>query len=49
VTKPEHKIKELKTKVETKITLTDYDLGVLNTLKWLLGEHSPYDGRVERA
>jgi len=41
------KIQEMKHQIERKIVLTDYDLGVLNTLKWILGDFSPYDGRVE--
>lgn len=45
----EQKVKALKAKVETKLVLTDYDLGVMNTLKWLIGGYDPYDGRVERA
>ncbi len=39
----------LKAKIESKKVLSDYDLGVLNTLKWLSGQPDPYLGRTERA
>jgi len=40
-------IKKLIQDIQNKKALTDYDLGVLNTLKWLYGEPHPYHGRVE--
>jgi len=43
----EQKVRELLQKLNTRKVLTDYDLGVMNTLKWLIGGYNPYDGRVE--
>ena len=37
----------LKKKVEMKEVSTDYDLGVLNTIKWFLGDPNPYKNREE--
>jgi hypothetical protein len=34
-------------RIEDKTVLTDYDLGVLHTLKWVRGGPDPYCGRVE--
>jgi hypothetical protein len=40
-------IKNLVSAINKKYILSDYDLGVLATLKWVLGSPHPYDGRVE--
>jgi len=40
-------VEKLLQKLKEKDILTDYDLGVLATLKWLRGKPNPYDGRVE--
>ena len=45
--KAEKDIEKLLKDIEDKLTLTDYDLGVIQTLKWFKGASNPYYGRVE--
>jgi hypothetical protein len=34
-------VEKLISKIQDKLVLTDYDLGVLSTLKWLKGQPEP--------